>query len=202
MGSAAGRAHLVPASATRASAAQAAKVPGHPAPVPDLAPPAMGTRVQVSVGSVSRVSGSLVAGHQAVSGQSATPSGGGSSPSPSATPSTSASPAASSSATTTASVVRADDMSGADNASYSVAASYDTVPMADQTGRIAVTLTNIGTSTWGAGYALGTQVFASGDTTGTGTPVTTGVNVPVSGSVAAGGTMTVESVTPVEVPGS
>jgi RHS repeat-associated protein len=93
-------------------------------------------------------------------------------------------------------------MSGADNASYSVAASYDTVPMADQTGRIAVTLTNTGTSTWGAGYALGTQVFASGDTTGTGTPVTTGVNVPVSGSVAAGGTATVESVTPVEVPGS
>ena len=99
-------------------------------------------------------------------------------------------------------MLRADGTSGADNASYSVAASYDTVPMADQTGRIAVTLTNTGTSTWGTGYALGTQVFASGDTTGTGTPVTTGVNVPVSGTVAPGGTATIESVTPVENPGS
>ena len=45
--------------------------------------------------------------------------------------------------------------------------------MANQTGRIAVTLTNTGTSTW-SGYALGAKVFPSGDTTGTGTPLTTG----------------------------
>jgi RHS repeat-associated protein len=90
---------------------------------------------------------------------------------------------------------------GTDNASYSVASSFDTVPMADQTGRIAVTLTNTGTSTW-SGYALGSQVFASGDTNGTGTPLTTGANVAVGGTVAPNGTATVESVTPAENPGS
>ena len=89
-----------------------------------------------------------------------------------------------------------------DNASYSVAATFDTVPMADQSGRIAVTLTNSGTTTWGSGYALGTQVFSSSDPTGTGTPLTTGANVPASGTVAPGGTTTVESVTPAENPGS
>ncbi len=90
---------------------------------------------------------------------------------------------------------------GTDNASYSVASTFDTVPMADQSGRIAVTLTNTGTSTW-AGYALGSQVFPSGDTNGTGTALTTGANVAISGTVASGGTATVESVTPAENPGS
>jgi len=90
---------------------------------------------------------------------------------------------------------------GTDNASYSVASTFDTVPMADQSGRIAVTVTNTGTSTW-SGYALGSQVFPSGDTTGTGTPLTTGANVAISGTVAPGGTTTVESVTPAENPGS
>jgi RHS repeat-associated protein len=89
-----------------------------------------------------------------------------------------------------------------DNASYSVAASFDTVPMADQTGRIAVTLTNTGTTTWGSGYALGSLVFAGSDPTGTGTPLTTGANVAIGGSVAPGGNTTVESVTPAENPGS
>ncbi|HEY7816404.1 MAG TPA: DUF6531 domain-containing protein, partial [Nakamurella sp.] len=74
--------------------------------------------------------------------------------------------------------------------------------MADQTGRIAVTLTNTGTTTWGTGYALGSLVFAGSDPTGTGTPLTTGANVAISGSVAPGGNTTVESVTPAENPGS
>jgi hypothetical protein len=91
--------------------------------------------------------------------------------------------------------------SGTDNASYSVASSFDTVPMADQSGRIAVTVTNTGTSTW-SGYALGSQVFPSGDTNGTGTPLTTGASVAVNGTVAPGGTATAESVTPAENPGS
>src|SRR5579872_6537876 len=73
--------------------------------------------------------------------------------------------------------------------------------MANQSGRIAVTVTNTGTSTW-SGYALGTQVFPAGDTTGTGTPLTTGPAVTITGSVAPNGTATVESVTPAEVPGS
>ena len=45
----------------------------------------------------------------------------------------------------------------ADNASYSVASSYTTSPMANQTGRVAVTLTNTGTAAFsglGAGQAL------------------------------------------------
>ena len=74
--------------------------------------------------------------------------------------------------------------------------------MADQTGRIAVTLTNTGTSTWGSGYGLAALVFPSSDTTGTGTPLTAGPAVPISGSVVPGGTTTVESVTPAENPGS
>ena len=203
VGSAAGLPHQVPASATAASAAATAGIKRHPAPAPDLAPPAMGTGVQVSVGAAARVSGSLVADHQLVStppvsSSGSGPAGGAPSAAPSSPPSASASPSASPSVTaTTISLVRADGASGTDNASYSVAATYDTVPMADQSGRIAVTLTNTGTGTWGTGYALGTQVFASGDATGTGTPITTGVNVPVPGTVAPGGTATVESVTPV-----
>jgi len=74
--------------------------------------------------------------------------------------------------------------------------------MADQSGRIAVTLTNTGTSTWGSGYALGTQVFPSSDTTGTGTPLTTGTNVAITTAVAPGASLTVEGITPAESPGS
>jgi hypothetical protein len=98
-------------------------------------------------------------------------------------------------------LTRPDLSGGTDNASYSVASTFDTVPMADQSGRIAVTLTNTGTSTW-TGYALGSQVFPSGDTTGTGTPLTTGPNVAISATVAPGGKTAVESVTPAENPGS
>jgi RHS repeat-associated protein len=236
MGTAAGKGHYVPASATGARA-ELGNVTGHAAPKPDLAPPAMGTSVQVTVGSGPHVTGHLVADHQlatsstpaastspspsASSSPSASPSpsasaSGSASPSPSESPSPSASPSGSASpspsesvspsasATSTASttsLVQLDSGGGTDNASYSVAASYDTVPMADQTGRIAVTLTNTGTSTW-SGYALGSQVFPSGDTTGTGTPVTTGANVAISATVAPGGNATVESVTPAENPGS
>jgi hypothetical protein len=90
---------------------------------------------------------------------------------------------------------------GTDNASYSVASSFDTVPMADQAGQIAVTLTNTGTSTW-SGYALGSRVLPAGDTSGIGTPLKTGANVAISGTVAPAGTAPVESVTPAENPGS
>src|SRR5581483_4737697 len=83
-----------------------------------------------------------------------------------------------------------------DNATYSVASQFDTPPMADQSGYIAVTLTNTGTSTW-SGYALGSQVFTS-----SGTLLTTGANVAIGSTVAPNGTTTVESVTPPEVPGT
>jgi YD repeat-containing protein len=214
MGSAAGKAHYVPASATQAKSA-VGSVKGHAAPTPDLASPAIGGRVGVSVGAVKRASGNLIAGHAVISvpaspAASSSPSVSPSpspavspSPSPSLLPSAPPSPSASSSSTaSTASVVRFDTGGGSDNASYGVAATYDTVAMADQTGRIAVTLTNTGTSTWSTAYGLGSQVFASGDTTGTGTALTTGVNVPLSGSVAPGGSITVESVTPAEDPSS
>ena len=90
----------------------------------------------------------------------------------------------------------------ADNASYSVASSYDTSPMADQTGRVAVTLTNTGTAAWSGGYGLVADVYASSDTAGTGTPLTTGQDVVFETTVAAGASVTVESVTPNEKPGS
>ena len=90
----------------------------------------------------------------------------------------------------------------ADNASYSVASSYDTSPMADQTGRVAVTLTNTGTATWSGGFGLVADVYASSDTTGTGTPLTTGQDVVFETAVAPGASVTVESVTPNEKPGS
>src|SRR5205823_13358232 len=118
------------------------------------------------------------------------------SPPPSAPASPAASPTPSMSASLTAFMT-----GGTDNATYSVASTFDTVPMANQSGRIAVTLTNTRTSTW-SGYALGAKVFPSGDTTGTGTPITTGPNVAISGSVAPNGTTTVESVTPAENPGN
>jgi RHS repeat-associated protein len=90
---------------------------------------------------------------------------------------------------------------GTDGASYVVASTFDTVPMANQSGRIAVTLTNSGTSTW-SGYGLAALVFASGNTSGTGTPLTTGPAVGISGTVAPAGTAAVEGITPAENPGS
>jgi RHS repeat-associated protein len=175
-GTAAGKAHYVPASATRAAPALA-RERGRRAPKPNLAPAPMGTPALVRTRSARMPAGHEVVGHRVVRTK------------PSAL-SAAARPAAALAGSPT------------DNASYSVAATFDTVPMADQTGRIAVTLTNTGTSTWGSGYALGTQVFSSSNTTGTGTPLSTGASVPVTGSVAPGGAATVESVTPAENPGS
>ena len=74
--------------------------------------------------------------------------------------------------------------------------------MTNQSGRIAVTLTNTGTSTWSQGYGLGTLVFPASDTTGTGTPLTNGSDVVFSTTVAPGQAVTVESVTPPENPGT
>jgi RHS repeat-associated protein len=156
-GTAAGRSHYVPASATRTDL----RVPGHRAPEPNLAPPTMAARKLVHTGEVRTAPGHVVT-HQGMAA-----------------------------ATTVA-----------DNASYSVAAAYDTVPMADQTGRVAVTLTNTGTATWSGGYGLGANVYASSDTTGTGTPLTTGQDVTFQTTVAPGQSVTVESVTPNENPGS
>ena len=199
VGTAAGKPHYVPASATRAGAV-AGQLKGHRAPVPALAPPTVGTRTLVTTGSAPMAPGHVVAGTGVGAAGSPQP---GPSPSPSASPSPSSppSPSASPSPSTSASLTAFMDGGGTDNASYGVASTFDTAPMADQTGRIAVTLTNTGTSTWN-GYALGSQVFPSGDTNGTGTPLTTGANVAVSGTVAPGGTATVESVTPAENPGS
>ncbi len=199
VGTAAGKPHYVPASATRAGAV-AGQLKGHRAPVPALAPPTVGTRTLVTTGSAPMAPGHVVAGTGVGAAGSPQP---GTSPSPSASPSPSSppSPSASPSPSTSASLTAFMDGGGTDNASYGVASTFDTAPMADQTGRIAVTLTNTGTSTWN-GYALGSQVFPSGDTNGTGTPLTTGANVAVSGTVAPGGTATVESVTPAENPGS
>ena len=219
LGTAAGKPHYVSAAATQAHPA-AGSIKGHSAPVPDLAPPAMGTRALVTVGSAKMARGHEVAHHQDVTAAPATnpastnPASTNPSATPSATPSPSASPSASavpspspspaaapsSSTATTTGLVAA---SGTDNASYSVASTYDTVPMANQSGRIAVTLTNTGTSTWGSGnYALGTQVFSSSDTTGTGTPLTTGTTVAISTTVPPGASLTVEGITPAESPGS
>jgi RHS repeat-associated protein len=168
-GTAAGRSHYVPASATRSQLT----VSGHAAPKPDLAPPAMAAPEHVTVGAARTDAGHVVTleGTKRVA-------------------SVSASAASAASATL------------ADNASYSVASSYDTSPMADQTGRVAVTLTNTGTATWSGGYGLEANVYASSDTTGTGTPQTTGQDVVFNTTVAPGASVTVESVTPNENPGS
>lgn len=217
VGSAAGRAHYVPASATVARPG-VGDVKGHAAPVPDLAPPTVGTRVPVTVGAVRMPAGHEVTHHEVAANPSAPGSSGSgsspSAPSPSASPTParsgspspspastpSASPAPSSPATgITAALVSAG---GTDNASYSVASTFDTVPMADQSGRIAVTLFNNGTSTWSTDYALGTQVFPASDTTGTGTPLTTGPNVAIASATGPFGSVTVESITPPENPGS
>ena len=224
IGTAAGKPHYVSASATRASAA-AGGIKGHPAPAPALALPSVGSRTLVTTGSAQMAPGHLVAGSASGAAGSPQPSASPSpsaSASPSSSPSASASPSssapaaspgpavspapgpsaqASTSPVVSASLTALMGGGGTDNASYSVAPTFDTVPMADQTGRIAVTLTNTGTSTW-SGYALGSQVFPSGDTNGTGTPLTTGANVGISGTVAPNGTATVESVTPAENPGS
>jgi RHS repeat-associated protein len=164
-GTAAGRSHYVSASATRTNS----RVPGHSAPTPALAPPAMATRKQVHIGGVRTAPGHVVT-HD---------------------PTTGGTDQATAAATTLA-----------DNASYSVASSYDTLPMANQTGRVAVTLTNTGTATWSGGYGLVANVYASTDTTGTGTPLTTGQDVVFDTTVATGASVTVESVTPNEKPGT
>ena len=254
LGTAAGRPHRVPVSATRARVSPG-RIRGHRAPRPHLAPPPVGTPAHVRTGSARMPRGLLVTGHRiagvapgpGVSPRAAVPPRApappGPAPSPSAVPSPSgarspgrtsspgpspsasgplpggqarpASPgspsgsaAAGHGASYRSKVHRgtvgglANASGSGDNASYSVAASFDTVPMADQTGRIAVTLTNTGTTTWGNGYALGSLVFPGNDPTGTGNPLSIGANVAVSGSVAPGGTTTVESVTPAENPGS
>ncbi len=171
-GTAAGKAHYVPASATRAAPALATPR-GHRAPKPDLAPPSMGTPALIRTRSARMAAGRDVVRHDIVRPSRTVRAG-------------TASPA----------------VAGPDNATYSVAPTFDTVAMADQAGRIAVTMTNTGTSTWTTDYALVALVFPSSNTTGTGTPLTTGPAVPISGSVAPAGTATVESVTPPENPGS
>jgi len=116
-GTAARRSHYVPASATRTSL----RALGHSAPKPDLAPPAMAAPKIMQTGETATSPGHLVTpdgtqqGTQQVSQQA-----------PLAAPAVAAA------------------ASVADNASYSVASAYDTVPMANQTGRVAVTLINNG----------------------------------------------------------
>ena len=150
-GTAAGRSHYAPASATRTDL----RVPGHSAPPPDLAPPAMAAGKLVPTGQTRTAPGHVV-----------TQGGTGG-----------ATPQATTPGTVQATAQAAAAATLADNASYSVAATYDTVPMANQTGRVAVTLTNTGTATWCGGYGLGAKVYPSSNTTGTGTPLTTGQDV-------------------------
>jgi RHS repeat-associated protein len=204
-GTAAGKPHYVPASAT-----QAGTVTGHPkghqAPAPDLAPPPVGSRTLVTTGSATMAPVHIVTGQgssdtgstQPDASPSAAPSDSASPSAPASTPSPS--PSATSPASTPAALT-AYMSGGTDGASYVVASTYDTVPMANQSGRIAVTLTNSGTSTW-SGYGLAALVFPSGDTTGTGTPITTGPTVAISDTITPGSNTTVESVTPAENPGS
>ena len=61
IGTAAGRSHTVPASATRAGAV-AGHLKGHQAPAPALAPPPVGSRTLVTTGSADMPAGRLVAG--------------------------------------------------------------------------------------------------------------------------------------------
>jgi RHS repeat-associated protein len=97
-------------------------------------------------------------------------------------------------------VTAADTATGGDDASYTVASVFDTAPMANQNGWIPVTLTNTGTTTWDSGYTLRALIFPGNSHTGT--PLSTGTAVSVNTTVAPGATVTVESVTPAEVPGS
>src|SRR6185437_15642422 len=71
-GTAAGRAHRVPASATRAHPA-VGTIKGHRAPKPDLAPPPVGTRPRVRTGSARMAPGREVADHRLLARPSAPP---------------------------------------------------------------------------------------------------------------------------------
>ena len=167
-GTAAGRPHYVPASATRTGL----RVSGHHAPAAKLAPPPMAARKLVHTG-VARIAPGHLVTHRRTRG-----------------------------GTPLAAPAKRAAASGTDNASYGVAGTYDTVPMSNQSGQVAVTLTNTGTSTWSGGYGLGTKVYSASDTTGTGTPLTTGQDVTFATTVAPGKSVTVESVTPPENPGA
>lgn len=191
-GTAAGKSHYVPASATRTNLTGSS---GHAAPAPDVAPPAMAGRATVQTGSVKTAPGHVVTHAGAGRGaNSAAQAGSGTAGSTGAVGSSAAAMNTTSAAAAAATV--------ADNASYSVAATYDTAPMANQTGRVAVTLTDTGTATWSGGFGLVAKVYASGDTTGTGTPLTTGQDVVFQSTVAPGQSVVVESVTPNENPGA
>ena len=181
-GTAAGKSHYVSASATKTNLTTA----GHATPAANLAPPAMAARKPVQTGAVKTAAGHVVShAAEAQGGKIAARTGTGT---------------AAGTATGTASPSAAATV--ADNASYSVAATYDTAPMANQTGRVAVTLTNTGTATWSGGFGLTANVYASSDTTGTGTPLTTGQDVTFQSTVTPGQAVTVESVTPNENPGT
>lgn len=187
-GTAAGKSHYVPASATRTNLT----TPGHAAPTANLAPPAMAARKAVQTGAVKTAAGHVVTHAGAGHGMNnATRAGMGATAGTAAGTAAGTSPALSPAAATVA-----------DNASYSVAGTYDTAPMANQTGRVAVTLTNTGTATWSGGFGLTANVYASSDTTGTGTPLTTGPDVTFQSTVAPGQSVAVESVTPNESPGT
>ena len=183
-GTAAGKSHYVSASTTQTNQT----TPGHAAPAANLAPPAMAARKPVQTGAVKTSIGHVVShAGEARDGKIATRAGTGT---------------AAGTATGTGAARSSAAATVADNASYSVAATYDTAPMANQTGRVAVTLTNTGTATWSGGFGLAANVYASSDTTGTGTPLTTGQDVTFQSTVAPGQTVTVESVTPNENPGT
>ena len=187
-GTAAGKSHYVPASATQTKLT----APGHATPAANLAPPPMAARKPVQTGAVRTAVGHVVShGGAARAGQIGARAGT-ETPTGTAAGAATGTGAAQSPAATTV----------ADNASYSVAATYDTAPMANQTGRVAVTLTNTGSATWSGGFGLAANVYASSDTTGTGTPLTTGQDVTFQSTVAPGQTVTVESVTPNENPGT
>ena len=180
-GTAADKSHYVPASATRTNLT----TPGQPTPTANLAPPAMAPRKAVRTGAVKTAPGHLVTHADTRQGTNSAASAG-----------------AGTGAAAGASPAPSPAVTLADNASYSVAATYDTAPMADQTGRVAVTLTNTGTATWSGGFGLIANVYASSDTTGTGTALTTGQDVVFQSTVTPGQSVTVESVTPNENPGT
>ena len=72
-GSAAGRGHYVPASATQAGTGTGHQK-GHQAPVPDLAPPPVGSRTLVTTGSATMAPGHAVTGQESGDTGSAQPS--------------------------------------------------------------------------------------------------------------------------------
>ena len=67
-GTAAGKAHRAPASATRARAVKGS-ISGHRAPKPHLAPPPVGTRKRVRTGSARMARGHEVVGHRIIGAQ-------------------------------------------------------------------------------------------------------------------------------------